>query len=336
MVTDFGVKATFTEQVTTYLTETLGIEVAFLAYPEASNLPYRFTEQFEIKRVDILGKSFLALCACGSDLTPSSIEKQTDWLYEKTGLRCLLIMDSMAAYNRKRLIERKIPFVVPGNQLYLPDLGLDLREHLKKVRQVVSKLSPASQVVVLGCLLRRIKPEGELTPTALAEQFGYTKMTMSRALDELRALQLVDRSDSGSFGRSRFVTSGRELWQKARPFLRTPVKKRVYLDEWFDGSKFRAGETALEEKTLLASSRRAVWAVTSEDWKHLPKPPYVHIIPEVSKEMAHAEFEIWHYDPGLLTEPPDVDPLSLALSLSDESDERVGMAVDELLRGVSW
>ena len=38
----------------------------------------------------------------------------------------------MASYERKRLIEQKVPSIVPGNQLYLPDLGLDLREYFRR------------------------------------------------------------------------------------------------------------------------------------------------------------------------------------------------------------
>ena len=285
----------------------------------------------------MLGKKFLALVSHDQELTPAAIEKHAEWILQKTNLQSIFVLASLASYNRKRLIERKIPFVVPGGQLYLPDLGLDLREHVKQSKHVVTTLSPASQVLVLAYLLRRIDLSDVLTATTLAQRFGYTKMTMSRALDELRTLNLVGRSEEGPYGRFLFVLSGRELWEKARAHLRSPVKKRIYLDEWFPGSDFQAGEYALAEKTMLGFSSRAVWAVTNQEWKQLQKSPDIRIIPEVSKGMAHAEFEIWHYDPRLLAEKPCVDPLSLVLSLSSETtDERLAMAIDELLRGVSW
>jgi hypothetical protein len=66
---------------------------------------------------------------------------------------------------------------------------------------------------------------------------------------------------------------------------------------------------------MLVAPQRAIWAITSEEWKQIQTEPGLHMIPEVSKDMAHAEFEIWHYDPRLLAEKPLVDPLSLALSL---------------------
>jgi DNA-binding transcriptional ArsR family regulator len=329
-------KAPIQDKVTAYLAGTLGIEIKFLPYSEAANLPHFLTEAYEIEECLIMGKRFLALIAGDNELTPASIEKQEEWLHQKTGLRGILVANTLPAYNRKRLIERRMPFVVPGNQLYLPDLGLDLHERLKKARPAIAKLSPASQVVVLACILRQLDSTDELVATKLAEQLNYTKMTMSRALDELLTLQLVERQGEGRSAGFRFPLGGRQLWEKARPYLRSPVKKRIYLDEWFPGSEFQAGESALAEKTLLGGSGRATWAVTGERWKLLQKEPSTHMIPEASKEMAHAEFELWRYDPRLLAKPPCVDPLSLALSLSDTNDERMQMAVDELLRGVPW
>jgi DNA-binding MarR family transcriptional regulator len=329
-------KESLQNKIVAYLAEMLGVEVQFHPFLGAANLPHHLTETYEIKEWQILGHRFLAMIANDGELTPASVEKQEEWLRQKTGLRGILVTNTMAAYNRKRLIERKIPFVVPGNQLYLPDLGLDLRDYLTKARPAVSKLSPASQVVLLAWILRRLDPATELAATRLAGLLNYTKMTMSRALDELRLLQLIERQGESRSAGFRFLLDGRQLWEKARPYLRSPVTRRIYLDEWFAGSEFKAGESALEEKSMLAHSGRATWAVTTGQWKRLQKEPYTHIIPEASKEMAHAEFELWRYDPRLLGEPPCVDPLSLALSFSDADDERVQMAVDQLLRGVRW
>ena len=329
-------KVSLEKQVTTYLVDTLGIVGEFTPYPEAAKLPVHLTESYVIKEFRILGGRFLALIQGERAHSPASTEKQADWLLQKTGLRCIVVVDALAAYNRKRLIERHIPFVVPGNQLYLPDLGVDLREHLKKARTKVLKLSPASQVVVLAYLLRRLRSGDELRAKSLAEELGYTKMTMARALDELGALNLVEREGESRSGRFRFAATGLELWELARPYLRSPVKRRIYLDEWNQGAEFKAGEAALAENTMLDSGVRGTWAVTSQQWHELQKDAGPHMRPEVNKDLAHAQFELWHYDPRLLAEPPRVDPLSLALSLEDESDERVQMEVGALMKVVPW
>lgn len=36
------------------------------------------------------------------------------------------VTTTLASYERKRLVQQKVPFIVPGNQLYLPELAIDL------------------------------------------------------------------------------------------------------------------------------------------------------------------------------------------------------------------
>jgi len=324
-------KAHLQANAAAYLRETLGVEAAFSPFPGLGGLPLHIAESYEITECALMGREFMALQVHDAGPTPAAMAKYADWLHKKTGLRCLFILETVGGYERKRLIESKIPFLAPGQQLYLPDLGLDLREQFRAQKRGNPKISPAAQVVVLACLLRRIPPESEFTGAGLAERFGYTKMTMTRALDELRQLQFVECEGERRFARHRFLITGRELWEKARPVLRSPVKKRVYVDEWFPGGEFKAGESALAELSMLVAPQRAIWAITSEEWKRIQKEPGLHMIPEVSRDMAHAEFEIWHYDPRLLAEKPLVDRLSLALSLESIHDDRVQIAIDELL-----
>jgi DNA-binding MarR family transcriptional regulator len=329
-------KASLQAKAAAYLREILGVEAIFTPFPGLGRLPLHITASYEIAQCALMDREFLALQGRDAGTTPAAMAKHADWLHQKTGLRCLFILDTVGAYERKRLIEDKIPFLAPGQQLYLPDLGLDLREQFRAAKRENLKISPAAQLVVLACLLRRMDPESEFTGAGLAERFGYTKMTMTRALDELRQLELVECEGERRFARHRFLITGRELWEKARPFLRSPVKKRVYVDEWFSGCDFKAGESALAELSMLVAPQRTIWAITSAEWKKIQREPGLHIIPDVSKDMAHAEFEIWHYDPRLFAEKPLVDRLSLALSLESIHDDRVQIAIDELLGGVPW
>lgn len=329
-------KAQLQSKSASYLREILGVEAVFTPFPGLDRLPLHIAESYEIAHCALMGREFIALHGYDAGPTLAAMAKHADWLHQKTGLRCLFLLETVSAYERRRLIEARIPFLAPGQQLYLPDLGLDLLELFRAPQRHRESLSPAAQVVVLACLLRRLDPQSEFTGAGLAEKFGYSKMTMTRALDELRQLELVKCEGERRFARHRFLITGRELWEKSRPVLRSPVKKRVYVDEWFAGCDFKAGESALSELTLLSSGKRAVWAITSEEWKQIQKEPSLHIIPEVSKSLAHVEFEIWRYDSRLLAEKPLVDRLSLALSLAHVNDDRVQIAIDELLGGVPW
>jgi DNA-binding transcriptional ArsR family regulator len=323
-------------KVLKYLADTLGLRVKFTSDSGVTSLPYHLEEAYEFKGCELLGQGFIALFAKHGELTPASIEKHVDWCYKKTGKRAILVTDTLAAYNRKRLIERKVPFVVPGVQLYFPDLGLDLSENLKAGMRRVDKVAPASQLIILAALLGRLDSLGDFTATSLAARFGYSKMTMTRSIDELRGLGLVEGLGEGRYGEFQFVMTGEALWQRARPHMKSPVKKRIYLEDWEECLGFRAGEAALSGLSMLGNPQRMTWAVTSQQWKQLERTPNLHIIPEVSKISAHAEFEVWSYDPAVLADRGCVDPFSLALSLNDETDDRVQISVDEMLKGLSW
>mgnify|MGYP005625030887 CR=1 FL=1 len=329
-------KAQLQNAVINYLKEVLGVSLKLTPWDSSASFPHHLKAAYAFERCDILGQSFVLFLSQDPELTPSAIEKHLEWVESKTEMRGIFVTETLESYNRKRLIERKVPFIVPKNQLYLPDLALDLREHLKKAKKKVDALSPASQVVVLSFLLGRLNETDSMTPTGLAKQLPYAKMSMSRAIDELKGLNLMESHGDLGCARNRFVDLGQSLWKRARPYLRNPVKKRIYLDELFHQLQFKAGESALEEVTMLGSPNRKTCALTSKEWKQLQAKDYIHMIPEVSKDLAHAELEIWSYDPSLLTDGPVVDPLSLALSLQHETDERVEMAVDELLDKMKW
>ena len=321
----------------TYLERSLGIRPSLCPYLKADSFPLSLKQSYAIQECMLLGKKFLALFAHSSDNTPSEIEKQSQWIKQKTALHSIFVLPELSAYVRTQLIEKKIPFIVPNVQLYLPDLGLDLRENIKQKNRVSSKIFPASQVIVLAYLLKRMQMHMGFSANTLAQQFGYSRMTMSRALDELGALSLVSRNIEGRYGEYRFNIHGEQLWEKVLPQLRSPVIKRNYIIGSFPAADFLCGESALAQKTMLAYSGSNSWAFTSQAFEAILKSKDIQVIPKLYKAMDTAEIELWQYDPQLLADKSCVDPLSLYLSFySNNPDERIALALDELVRGVTW
>jgi hypothetical protein len=69
------------------------------------------------------------------------------------------VAHTLASYERKRLVEQKVSFLVPRNQLYLPDQGIDLREYFRQpTRAAPAALSPATQAMLIAVVLRRPWP----------------------------------------------------------------------------------------------------------------------------------------------------------------------------------
>lgn len=324
------------KRVTQYLSETLGILPVFGKWGEAGRVPPILRADYGLSAIRFLGREWIAVSLKDVEgFSPAKLAKHLAWIDHHCQQRGIFVAERLEAYNRRRLIERKIPFIIPGNQLYLPDLGIDFREHLRKVGEKRATLSPSAQVAVLAFLLGKTPPE-PWTATSLAKVLGFTKMTSSRVSDELEGQELIEVRTGGREKLIHFKGRGRELWERARSVMRSPVQRRVYVETAELPYGEIAGLSALSELTMIAAPGRSTKALTSREWKSLQVDADLRIVPPPSADLAPFELEIWRYDPRLLSQSGVVDPLSLFLSLEGTNDERVEGALDELLEGVKW
>jgi len=319
-----------------YLYEALGLPVRTEPWTDVTDLPIYIQDSYRLYRISIHGESFLVVVAIDGDgeNTPASIRKHLEHIEKRTGLRCIYVQPTITAYNRRRLIEQRVPFIVPGNQMYLPDLSIDLREYFRKPHKRQTAFSPATQIVIIYRLLN--EPVELWTPTLLAKNLNYSIMTMSRALDELEASEVAHIHYQGKMRYVEFQGSSRDLWNRCLPLLRSPVRRRLRTsDRVLSSSRpiFKAGLSALAECTMLNAPTYSVFAVDSRVWRRI-KDEIADASPSSYGE--ECEVEIWRYDPRLLAEGNFVDPFSLYLSLSNDTDERVEGALKELMEKWNW
>jgi DNA-binding MarR family transcriptional regulator len=265
--------------------------------------------------------------------TPATIRKHMD-MVEKTLKKKTIFMDSViTSFNRKRLIEYKVPFIIPENQLYLPDLGIDLREHFIKQKSNPDIFGPVTHAVIIYVLTR--KPTEAVTPKQLAETLGYSKMSMTRAINEIETAGLAEIATKGRERQVCFGQDKRNLWEKALPYLKTPVKDRVWLNRVkTDWEICEAGLTALSRFSMMVPPKQTVYAIRDLEWKKLKQKQPDDILAYADE--AKANLEIWRYDPLLFSKEGRVDPFSLFLSLKEIDDERITSALDEMMKGLEW
>ncbi len=318
-----------------HLKENLDITATTEKWDGVDSLPFFLRDSYTFYEVSLLNTPCLLMVARdNNEQTPAIIRKQMLQVQAKWVGEVIYLCSSVSAYNRKRLIEQKVPFVVPGNQMYLPMLGIDLREHFRQIRSAApGKLSPSTQAVVLHALLHGPK---DYTPSRLANQLGYTVMTLTRAFDELVSLGLGEVVTEGRERVLRFSDGKKDLWQRSREFMRSPVKKRTIIrlleQKW---SGLPAGLTALAHFTLLVPPSIPVYAVSLDDWKSMKLTNAIVELP-AAEPQSH-EVEIWNYSPLLFKDEDDVvDRFSLYLSLQDNVDERVQSALEKMMEEVLW
>ena len=84
---------------------------------------------------------------------------------------------------------------------------------------------------------------------------------------------------------------------------------------------------------MLTEPKWPVYAMTAADWKAATDAG-VRELPE--PEAGAQEWQLWSYSPALMPDATTVDPLSLTLSLQENADDRIQLALDELKGQLPW
>ena len=317
-----------------YLHDALGVSVKTTPWSGVGQLPPVLRERYRFAKAELLGlRALLVIDANPEEQSPATVRKHLDMLQSKQPAELIYVRARVTAYNRKRLIEQKVPFIVPGNQMYLPMLAIDLREHFRRIREEAPTFSPSTQVVVLHAMLR---DAGQvLIPSEMAPLLGYSAMTMTRAFDELETAKLAEVTVRGRERCLRFIGDRREIWEKAQPFLRNPVSKRLF-NRRINGAEgaTHAGLTALAHYSMLAPPAYTTYALSREEWKTLRQQHKIIEVPELDPDAS--EIEVWWYSPARFAEHGMVDRLSLYLSLKADHDERTETALEEMMEKIEW
>ena len=318
-----------------YVQDTLDIALVIQPWNDFSDLPFFLKDQYVFYRSRIMATPCILIVANSKqEITPAVIRKNIDLLQARTGkAKIIYIRRQLNSFNRKRLIEHKVSFIIPGNQMFLPFLGIDFREHFKKMHSQSVMLSPSAQVVLLHSLLR--DKDNILRLNDLAKRYGYSVMTMSRAFNEIESLGLAEVTMQGRKREMILQGTRKEVWEKSQAVLRTPVTQRLYLDKSVaikDG--IYAGLSALARYSTLAEPANPIWAINSTAGRLLTRKYRAGELS--SKDLNDQEIEVWSYDPKLFAAAGAVDRLSLFLSLREEKDERVEDALEKMMKEMPW
>lgn len=318
-----------------YLQDVFGSSVHIRGWDDAQRLPFHLRDTYEFAEVALFGTTCVLVMADRPLDGEADIRRHLDIVAQHASRDVLpvYVTAALASYERRHLIVRGIPFIVPGNQLFLPPLGIDLREYFRDRPDTKSNaFSPATQALLFVALLRPW--EDEVHPQRLNERFGYAPMTVSRASRELQAAGLAKPFAVGRERWLRFDLGPRDVWQRAQSWLRSPVRTNIWAFPIgpVDDAPL-VGLSALAAQSMLADPKYPERAISSERWKHAQRDQ-LRILCAAQPGATH--WQIWRYDPNPLAERGLVDPLSLLVSLRDDADERVQQAVEHLEASLPW
>jgi len=306
---------------------------------ELAKLPVYVNQIYRIYTTSLLDQKIILVQLVNSNnLSVAQTEKQLKNLKKLFNKKVVLILDQVVSYNRSRLIKKRINFIVPGKQLFLPEMLIDLKEGgLKNIAAVEKQyLIPSAQVIILYHILG-LSTDWDIEKNPfkdIAAKLNYSAMAISKAVDNLQKLDLITTvGEKEKYIRFRYDKV--EMWDtiEGKGIWNNPVFKRIYIDEIPSGVRtWYCNTSALPEYSDMNRSRQNYLAIGRTLYNKLNKEDlFINANPTEGSYCL----EIWKYDPGILTECAMadellVDPLSLYLTLKSSQDERIEMALEQI------
>ena len=253
----------------------------------------------------------------------SILKKHIVQIQKIENLPVVFVLKQISEFRRKAFIENKFPFIVDGKISYLPFIGTYMVHGQDQDEKLLTKFMPSAQLVFF-CYLYSL--QSELPLVKLSEKLPFSAMTMTRAVKQLVEGNLFQTYKDGVKVILKGANTCQPLYEQAMSFLKSPVKFTGYLERDELTEEFMlAGMSALAEYSMLNPEQCNTYAIKSGsiDQRKLQQ--------EFIDEGKQVRIEVWRYDPHILGKNDIVDPLSLAVSLHEVSDERVEQAVDEML-----
>lgn len=299
---------------------------------EQKSIPLFLREGYDLQYVKLLDQKFiLALEKDKVHRTSEQYNKQSSLLEEKLRLPVIIVLDHLDSNTRTRLINKKVSFIVPGKQLYIP-LFADFRKTKSYyINRTNSPFQPASQFLILYHLLVDTVEKKSLKQ--LGQEIGYTAMTVTRAVNELTEKGICDFV-KGKEKLLIFNISKRNLWDESLKYMINPIKRIDFADVIINKDSFKKSSiNALAHYTDISDDDRHYFAISEKNYNRLIN---TNSIKGVNTKEGNYTMEIWKYDPVTFTESEFIDPLNLYLTQINNSDERTELALNNLINELQW
>jgi hypothetical protein len=316
------------DQYIEYIEKTLHVTANASLYNHLDTLPLYLRNVYELFVLTIQHVQ----CLLARPKEPANLtvlRKQSVQLKKLTGLDCVLCLEGARIYTKEKMLAEGIPFVIVGQQVYMPFLGVALSRNGVRGTERPEHIAFITQKLLLTAIYQSW---ARITLTEAATKMGVSKMTITRCFDELVALDLPLIKTEGKMRRFLWSGSRRALWEIIRPVLRVPISRQYQfgVQSEIEHAKL-GGMSARSHYSRLSDNAHRVYAVSKEATKtlELGKLP---MVPE--GEDPEMVVQVMPYDleyGGSVA----VDPLTAILSLTDKetADPRVEAAIDEILEG---
>lgn len=279
-------------------------------------------KRFNFYIAEINGKQFIVAQYMGEPIGAAQMHDQLQRFSKLSGFEVAVYLDNITYSRRAAYMNKGIPFIVRNRQVYIPFLGMSLTKRCDS--ETNNRENKSIKLSTQLLLLYYIYSDSELIKlTEANETLGYSRMTLSRAGRELIETTLFEAYKEGTSIVLRGKKTKRELFEELSGRFTSPDKFIGYSTiDRIDSQYTSGGADALAHRSML-------------DFGWIPE--YATNIKNIEVEGDYFDADTavriyqWKYDPLLFSSDGFIDPLSVAISLRDNVDERVQNCIEEML-----
>ncbi len=252
----------------------------------------------------------------------SVLKKHIEAIRQSEHISIVVVLSRITAREREKYIKLRIPFIVKDKQCYLPFMGTLLTERCDLKVQNSEKLMPSAQILLFYFIYNKAK---DMYIKDVANVLGFSVMTISRAVKQLEQLGLLSSYKTGVKKLISSKLKPAELFEKARPHLSSPIKRKQYtLMENLDKDYIISGDSALSLHSMLSPPNVPCYATTDTlDLRKIKDDILVD-------DKKQVELEIWKYRPFVF-KTMNFDVLSVVICYDNNHDMRIEAAKEKVL-----
>lgn len=309
-----------------YLEEVFGEKIIITEYGDLTHIPLIYRNEYRFYECEMHGLHCILVELLSGRILAEKILVHFRKLEKILTGKMVLLFEELRPYQRRNLVRHRIPFIVPGKQIYLPFVFVDFKEVKANPYPVPELFSTVTQMVFLSVLGQE---EDTVISNQLIKRLGLSSASINRAIRSLVGLGLLEEGGKATRKTYRRINK-KAFWEKGNSNMVTPVQDVLLLSELpEDLPWYYANETALAKLSMINEPNAIILAIFKKHRFMINKE--LIAIDEDSIGEPVYKVEVWKYDPGLFTSTDTVDVFSLSTELKGNDEPRFEIALEKLL-----
>ena len=177
-----------------YIEETLHISVDVSVCPQRDSLPLYLRNGIDLYTLTIQSVQCL-LARPKETANLSALRKRCVQLKKLTGLDCVLCLDRARIYTKGKMLSEGIPFIIVGQQVYMPFLGIALAQNAIRDIPYKYKISFSTQKMLLTAVYQGWEVLNRLMLTPAVLLFEEPEFLLRREVEEIGSYFSIIKRD---------------------------------------------------------------------------------------------------------------------------------------------